>query len=435
MAVVLAPVGIAVALSRRAEVERWVGALRPPEVAGGIGVPGIALATQVTPPLIVDTSAIIDGRLPSVAAAGFLPSALVVPRFVLDELRRVADDAEPLRRQRGRRGLEALAKLQEDGHAQIQIAEEDFPEAADVDAKLLALARVRRGALLTTNANLSRVAKVEQIHVLNFNALAEAMHVQLLPGELLQVQVQQEGRERRQGVGYLEDGTMVVIEEGRELLGEDVAVEVQRVIHTSAGRMVFRRGPGGEPGPRGAGVSGGRAAAILLAAGRSTRMRGLEKTLASLGGLPIAAHSLRTFAACLSIDAIVIVSSSANHSTLTQLAAEHGAGKVAAVVLGGTRRQDSVAQGLRALPPCDLVAVHDTARPAGHDGGDRARAGAGGRARRRCRRRAGPRHREGRRGWFCAAHASTRPPLDRADAADVHADPARARPRRSERRR
>ena len=110
-------------------------------------------------------------------------------------------------------------------------------------------------------------------------------------------------------------------------------------------------------------MSGGRAAAILLAAGRSTRMRGLEKTLASLGGLPIAAHSLRTFAACLSIDAIVIVSSSANHSTLTQLAAEHGAGKVAAVVLGGARRQDSVAQGLRALPPCDLVAVHDTARP------------------------------------------------------------------------
>lgn len=248
MAVVLAPVGIAVALSRRAEVERWVGALRPPEVAGGIGVPGIALATQVTPPLIVDTSAIIDGRLPSVAAAGFLPSALVVPRFVLDELRRVADDAEPLRRQRGRRGLEALAKLQEDGHAQIQIAEEDFPEAADVDAKLLALARVRRGALLTTNANLSRVANVEQIHVLNFNALAEAMHVQLLPGELLQVQVQQEGRERRQGVGYLEDGTMVVIEEGRELLGEDVAVEVQRVIHTSAGRMVFAEVQGASQG-------------------------------------------------------------------------------------------------------------------------------------------------------------------------------------------
>jgi uncharacterized protein YacL len=163
----------------------------------------------------------------------------VVPRFVLDELRRIADDAEPLRRQRGRRGLEALARLQEDGHTEIQIDETDFTEATDVEAKLLALARTRGGALLTTNASLSRVASVEQIRVLNFNALAEAMHVQLLPGELLQVRVQQEGRERRQGVGYLEDGTMVVIEEGRELIGQDVAVEVQRVIQTSAGRMVF----------------------------------------------------------------------------------------------------------------------------------------------------------------------------------------------------
>ena len=106
-----------------------------------------------------------------------------------------------------------------------------------------------------------------------------------------------------------------------------------------------------------------RAAAILLAAGRSARMLGLEKTLAPLSGVPVAAHSLRAFAACASIDAIVIVSNSANHSTLTQLAAEHGAGKVTAVVLGGKRRQDSVAQGLQALPPCDLVVVHDTARP------------------------------------------------------------------------
>ena len=240
MAVILAPVGIALALSRRTEVERWLSMLRQPEAAGGFpGARAAQAATASTLPLIIDTSAIIDGRLPPVAAAGFLPSTLIVPRFVLDELRRIADDAEPLRRQRGRRGLEALAELQDDGHAQIHIDEDDFPDARDVAAKLLALARARKGRLLTTDASLSRVADVEQIRVLNFNALAEAVHQQMLPGELLQVHVQQEGRERGQGVGYLEDGTMVVIEEGRERLGEDVAVKVQRVIQTSAGRMVF----------------------------------------------------------------------------------------------------------------------------------------------------------------------------------------------------
>ena len=252
MAIILAPVGIALALSRRVEVERWLSMLRQPEAAEGFTRAREAqTATAAMPALIVDTSAIIDGRLPTVASAGFLPSTLIVPRFVLDELGRIADDAEPLRRQRGRRGLETLAKLQDDGHAQIQIDEDDFPDARDVAAKLLALARARNGRLLTTDANLSRVADVEQIRVLNFNALAEAMHQQMLPGELLQVQVQQEGRERGQGVGYLEDGTMVVIEEGRGRLGEDVTVEVQRVIQTSAGRMVFaelssaRHGAGG----------------------------------------------------------------------------------------------------------------------------------------------------------------------------------------------
>ena len=252
MAIILAPVGIALALSRRVEVERWLSMLRQPETAEGFTKAREAqTATAAMSALIVDTSAIIDGRLPTVASVGFLPSTLIVPRFVLDELRRIADDAEPLRRQRGRRGLETLAQLQDDGHAQIQIDEDDFPDARDVAAKLLALARARNGRLLTTDANLSRVADVEQIRVLNFNALAEAMHQQMLPGELLQVRVQQEGREHGQGVGYLEDGTMVVIEEGRGRLGEDVTVEVQRVIQTSAGRMVFaelssvRHGGGG----------------------------------------------------------------------------------------------------------------------------------------------------------------------------------------------
>ena len=241
IAVILAPVGIAVALSRRAEVERWLSALRNRTLAGAIdAATGNASRRDLdSPSIVVDTSAIIDGRLRDIAATGFILGELVIPRFVLDELRHIADSPEPLRRQRGRRGLSALTRLQSEGHVRVTIDDQDFPEHGEVDAKVLALARARGAVVLTTDYNLSSVAGVENLRVLNFNGLAQAVRAQFLPGETLQLQIQQEGRERDQGVGFLDDGTMVVVEGGWRLLGQEVAVEVTRVIQTSAGRMVF----------------------------------------------------------------------------------------------------------------------------------------------------------------------------------------------------
>lgn len=254
IAILLAPIGVGVALSRRVEIERLVRSLRErtESVASAVtaGVAGGERVTSQQPPqqVVVDTSAIIDGRLADVAATGFLLAELIIPRFVLDELRRVADSSDPLRRQRGRRGLEMLARLQADALVRVTIADRDFLHLPDVDARLLALARERGAAIITTDFNLSRVAGVEGLRVLNLNALAQAVRAALLPGELLTLHVHQEGREHDQGVGFLEDGTMVVVENGRRLLGQDVEVEITRSIQTSAGRMLFAQ-PRPAPAP------------------------------------------------------------------------------------------------------------------------------------------------------------------------------------------
>ncbi len=246
-AVLLAPVGIGVALSRRAEVERFLHSIaaRTESVTGTLSVPPDPVAAHTRGPtsgaaaVVVDTSAIIDGRLADVVASGFLLADLLVPRFVLDELRRVADSSDPLKRQRGRYGLEMLARIQADPSVRTLIVDEDFPEQTDVDAKVLALARTRGAALLTNDFNLNRVAGVEDVRVLNLNALAQAVRTNALPGERLDLRIHQEGRERAQGVGFLQDGTMVVVEDARSLLGQDITVEVTRVIQTQAGRMLF----------------------------------------------------------------------------------------------------------------------------------------------------------------------------------------------------
>jgi len=162
-----------------------------------------------------------------------------VPRFVLDELRRVADSSDPLKRRRGRHGLELLARIQSSPRVRTIIDDRDFPDLPDVDAKVLALARARGAALLTTDFNLDRVAGVEDLQVLNVNALAQAVRTVALPGETLHLQIHQPGRERRQGVGFLADGTMVVVEDARDLVGKEVTVEIHRVIQTAAGRMLF----------------------------------------------------------------------------------------------------------------------------------------------------------------------------------------------------
>ena len=189
--------------------------------------------------VIVDTSAIIDGRIADIVDSGFLYHRLVIPHFVLDELQRIADSSDTQRRARGRRGLEILARLQKDGPTPVEIVDDDPMEAGDVDAKLVVLARARGAAILTNDFNLNRVADLQSIRVLNINSLANALKPALLPGDLMRIKVITEGKEAGQGVGYLDDGTMVVVEGGARLVGQELDVDVTRVLQTVMGRMVF----------------------------------------------------------------------------------------------------------------------------------------------------------------------------------------------------
>ena len=187
----------------------------------------------------MDTSAVIDGRVTDVVAAGFLFGTLVVPRFVLGELQNIADDSDPGRRSRGRRGLEILSVLQKDHRIALELTDEDAPEASAVDAKLVALARKRDAAVLTTDYNLNRVAQLQGVRVMNLNQLANAIKPAFLPGEGVRVKVVQQGKEPGQGVAFLDDGTMIVVEGGGSYLEREVDVTVTRVLQTVAGRMVF----------------------------------------------------------------------------------------------------------------------------------------------------------------------------------------------------
>ena len=189
--------------------------------------------------LIVDTSAIIDGRIADICQAGFVQSTLVVPRFVLDELRYIADSSDSLRRNRGRRGLEVLTRLQKEAAVPIEIVEVDYADSSDVDSKLVRLAAAYGSPILTNDFNLNRVAELEGVRVLNINQFANAVKSVVLPGEEMAIHIIQEGKEMGQGVGFLDDGTMVVVEGGRRHLNDDLDVVVTRVLQTVAGRMIF----------------------------------------------------------------------------------------------------------------------------------------------------------------------------------------------------
>jgi uncharacterized protein YacL len=186
---------------------------------------------------VIDTSALIDGRMLELVETGFLGGVLLITRGVLGELQRISDSSDPQRRARGRRGLENLAKLQRVPTVEVVLAEDEA--MGDVDAGLVRLARDRGGAVVTADSNLVKVAEVLHVAVRSINALAAALREPLTPGERIEVRLTKEGREHGQGVGYLEDGTMVVVEEGRDLLGSSVTVQVTNVLQTSTGRMVF----------------------------------------------------------------------------------------------------------------------------------------------------------------------------------------------------
>jgi uncharacterized protein YacL len=195
--------------------------------------------TAGDPHIVVDTSAIIDGRIAEIVESGFIYGTLVVPKFVLDELQHIADSSDTLRRNRGRRGLEILNRMQKESTTPVEILDEDVPDVAEVDAKLVALARARSKAILTNDFNLNRVAELQGVRVLNINSLANAVKPAVLPGEELRVRVIQEGKEPGQGVGFLDDGTMIVVEGGLRYIDKDLDVAVTRVLQTVAGRMIF----------------------------------------------------------------------------------------------------------------------------------------------------------------------------------------------------
>lgn len=190
---------------------------------------------------ILDTSVIIDGRIADLCQTGFLEGVLVIPAFVLDELRKIADSPDLLKRNRGRRGLDILNKIQRDLPIPVQVLERDFQEQLDVDNKLVKLAKLLDGKVLTNDFNLNKVAEIHGVAVLNINELANAIKSMVLPGEELTVQVIKDGKEPGQGVAYLEDGTMIVVDGGRRFMGERIDVQVTSVLQTAAGRMIFAK--------------------------------------------------------------------------------------------------------------------------------------------------------------------------------------------------
>jgi uncharacterized protein YacL len=208
------------------------------------------------PQVLVDTSAIIDGRIADIIKTGFVPGKLLVPRFVLAELQNIADSDDAMRRGRGRRGLEMLNLMRQDPNVELDIIEENPEDVKEVDHKLVYLAKKFNTNILTTDYNLNRVATIDTVKVLNVNELANAIRPVVLPGEELTVKVVQPGKEKNQGVGYLADGTMIVVESGDKLMGKEVTTEVTRIFQTVAGKMIFatEKKPGAQGSSKQAGT-------------------------------------------------------------------------------------------------------------------------------------------------------------------------------------
>jgi len=211
-------------------------------------------------PKVFDTSVIIDGRIADVCEVHFLEGALLLPQFVLRELQLVADSADSLKRQRGRRGLEVLQRIQKMPHLEVEIVEDDFPQIADVDMKLIELAKRYDAKIITNDYNLNKVATLQGIDVLNVNQLANALKPVVLPGETMRVFILREGKEYNQGVAYLDDGTMVVVDGGRRVINKTVDISVTSVHQTTAGKMIFGRYEDRTESARHAGAVSGEAA-------------------------------------------------------------------------------------------------------------------------------------------------------------------------------
>jgi uncharacterized protein YacL len=197
--------------------------------------------TQATNNKILDTSTIIDGRIADLCETGFLDGTFIIPHFILQELQHIADSSDSMKRARGRRGLDILHRIQKMSEIDVQLVENDFPHIREVDAKLVALGKEILGKIVTNDLNLNKVAELQGVRVLNINSLCNALKPVVLPGETMRVFVLKEGKEAGQGVAYLDDGTMIVVDDARRYIGRNVDVVVTSVLQTTAGRMIFTR--------------------------------------------------------------------------------------------------------------------------------------------------------------------------------------------------
>lgn len=237
VAVIMAALGANIALRKRDDIMNLFSGLKK---ASSVSKDKKGKGYKADPK-ILDTSVIIDGRIFDLCQTGFIEGTLVIPNFVLEELRHIADSSDGLKRNRGRRGLDVLNKIQKELNIDVQIYEKDFPDIAEVDSKLLKLAQVLNGKVITNDYNLNKVAEFQGVPVLNINELANAIKPVVLPGEEMRIQIVKDGKESNQGVAYLDDGTMIVVEGGKKHIGEIVDVTVTSVLQTAAGRMIFAK--------------------------------------------------------------------------------------------------------------------------------------------------------------------------------------------------
>lgn len=237
LAVVMATIGADIAVRKREELMALFSNFKKT----GISKEKKSKSVSKGDAKVLDTSVIIDGRIFDICQTGFIEGSLIIPTFVLAELRHIADSSDGLKRNRGRRGLDILNKIQKELNIDVQIYEKDFPDIAEVDAKLLKLAQVLNGKVITNDYNLNKVAEFQGVPVLNINELANAVKPVVLPGEEMRIQIIKDGKESGQGIAYLDDGTMIVVEGGKKHIGEIMDVIVTSVLQTAAGRMIFAK--------------------------------------------------------------------------------------------------------------------------------------------------------------------------------------------------
>jgi uncharacterized protein YacL len=234
--IVFSYIGISLFVMRQGDIMGLISTLSGRSESGGSSA-----WTNLNRNILLDTSVIIDGRVADIAKTGFLPGTLLIPRFVLNELQYIADSPDGMRRQRGRRGMEVLAELQKLPNILVRISDINVDGVREVDDKLIVLGKQLKSPVLTNDYNLNRIAELQGVTVLNINELANAVKSVVLPGEGLRINIIQEGKEQSQGVGYMDDGTMVVVENGKDYIGEYMEVNITKVLQTAAGRMIFGR--------------------------------------------------------------------------------------------------------------------------------------------------------------------------------------------------